>query len=261
MGLLDWARQQKLRMDGWSVEDDTDLPPVLIKLWKAAVLALPATTTSFDVEDVVRLWCPDGWHMSGLYLGFDIFTLTPVGYDEDLWEDADMPSDLRRAYVLGYKAGGTSSGYAQDDEMGYDLLRGLSRRLGGRCRRDVDAEWDDLGGEPADPWVFAPVALPAEETLDVLAPHLVDARIVDREGTGEYRIDADGLILWCDPLTPTEYPQVLAQSWHHSSRDRAEYQFVSDPSAGGPERADTAARVLADATGGIVLDEDGFPWP
>jgi hypothetical protein len=29
----------------------------------------------------------------------------------------------------------------------------------------------------------------------------------------------------------------------------------------GPERADTAARVLATATGGIVLDEDGFTWP
>jgi hypothetical protein len=260
MGLLDWARAQKLRMDGWSVGDDSELPPALVKLWKAAVLALPATTTGFEVEDVVRLWCPDGWYLSGGSLGFDMFTLTPVDYDEDLWEGADLPPDLRRAYVLGYRAGGTGSGSGQDDEMGHDLLRGLARRLGGRWRRDVDAAWDDPAGEPVDPWVYSPVALPAEEALDLLAPHLVDASIVDREETGEYRIDADGLILWCDPLTPTQYPRVLAQSWYDVGREFAEYQFVSDPDAGGPERAEAAARVLADATGGVVLDEDGFPW-
>ncbi len=84
--------------------------------------------------------------------------------------------------------------------------------------------------------------------------------IVDREDTGEYRIDADGVILWCDPVSPTEYPRVLAQDWYDAAPARAEYQFVSDPGTDGPERAETAARVLAGATGGIVLDEDGFSW-
>src|SRR3954452_16413631 len=45
MGLLDWVRQQKPRMDGWPVADDSEIPPILIKLWKAAVLVLPATVT------------------------------------------------------------------------------------------------------------------------------------------------------------------------------------------------------------------------
>jgi hypothetical protein len=259
--MLDWVRVQKLRMDGWLVGDDRELPPMVPRLWKSAAVVLPATVTSFEVEDVVRLWCPDNWHMSGMYLAFDMFTLTPVHYDEELWRQGDLPPDFPRSYRLGYAAGGTSSGYWQDDQMGYDLLHGLARRLGGRCRRNADADWDDPGGEPADPWVFAPVALPAEEALDLLAPHLVDASIVNREASGEYRIDAEGLILWCDPFMPTRYPQVLAQSWYDEARDFAEYQFVSDPDAGGPERAEAAARVLADATGGIVLDEDGFPWP
>jgi hypothetical protein len=258
--MLDWVRVQKTRMDGWPVGDDPELPAVVPRLWKSAVLVLPATVTSFDVEDAVRLWCPDNWHMSGSYLAFDMFTLTPVHYDEQLWRLGDLPPDFPRAYRLGYAAGGTSSGYAQDDEMGYDLLRGLARRLGGRWRREADADWDAQGGEPVDPWVFAPVALPAEEALDLLAPHLVDATIVDREDSGEFRIDANGLILWCDPLTPTRYPLVLDQSWYDEDRDFAEYQFVSDPGAGGPARAEAAARVLAGATGGIVLDEDGFAW-
>jgi hypothetical protein len=261
MGLLDWARAQKLRMDGWPVGGERELPPIVRQLWKSAMLVLPATVTSFDVEDAVRLWCPDNWHMSGTYLSFDMFTLGPVSYNEELWRLCDLPPDFPRAYRLGYGSRVSSSGHAQDDEMGYDLLRGLSSRLGGRWRRDADVEWDDLGGEPADPWVFAPFALRAEETLDVLVPHVGDARVVDREDSGEYRIDADGLILWCDPLTPTPYPQVLAQDWYDTARDFTEYQFVSDPDTDGPARADAAARALAEAASGIVLDEDGFRWP
>jgi hypothetical protein len=198
--------------------------------------------------------------MSGWQLAFDLYTLSPVGYDEDLWEDADLPPDRPRAYLLGFEGESDSRSW-QDEQIGYDLLRGLARRLDGRCRPNVEMAWDALSGEPADPWVYAPRTLSPEEALDLLAPHLVDASIVSRADSGEYRIDADGLIMWCDPLTPTPYPHVKARSWYDTARDVAEYQFVSDPAAGGPERADTAARILAAEAGGIVLDEDGFSWP
>jgi hypothetical protein len=230
-------------------------------LWTAAVVVLPSAVTDGQTEYEVRQWCPDATSVDAAVLRLDVWTLTRVGWDEQLWRQADLPLDYPNAYVLGYKGGRSGSGSGQVDQMGYDLLRGLARRLGGRCRRAGDDPWDDPSGEPADPWVFAPIALPAEQTLDMLAPHLPDLHVTAREDGGEYRLDADSVIVWCDPLSPTLYPLVLAQDWYATAAQIVEYQFVVDPGADGPERADQAARALAAVTGGIVLDEDGFPWP
>jgi len=77
---------------------------------------------------------------------------------------------------------------------------------------------------------------------------------------GEYRLDTDGVIVWVNPCVPTSFPLVRAQPWFATADRTTEYQFHADPATDAPARVATAARVLASATGGVVLDEDGYPW-
>jgi hypothetical protein len=206
--------------------------------------------------------------MTDPFLTFDMFELRgPVGYDEKMWRAAEIPAEYPQAYVLTARPGVAES--YQVEWIGYDSLCGVARRLRGLARPALDGEpWADPFGAAPDPWVHAAVELTPDQTIGLLEPYLTGLQVsVHDEITREYRLDADGVAVWCDPCSPTIYPLVRTQAWFTSADATTDYQFTSDPDTDAPARVAVVARVavaaqaLAAATGGLVLDEDGYPWP
>ena len=200
--------------------------------------------------------------MNKPFLTFDSFELHgPIHYDEAVWQEAKIPPDYPVAYVQTYRPDVQDAGEVY--WRGYDGMCGVARRLQGLVRPMLDEEpWEEPFGWAPEPWVHAPVELAPEEALCLLAPYLSGLRIeLHDRVTHEYRLDADGAIMWCDPCRPTIHPWVRTQSWFTSPDATTEYQFNSNPETDAPAQVAVAVRELAAVTGGVILDEDGYPWP
>jgi hypothetical protein len=233
-------------------------------------VVLPESVGHTDIAECVRQWCPDVVSGNDPFLTFDTFELHgPVRYDaDDLLGTVVppvvppmVPPGYPQAFALTYTANEADSGQAF--WIGYDCATGLARRLRGLCRPGFDDEpWDEPWRFEADPWVHAPVELSPEETLRLLAPFLPGLRVeVHDEVTREFRLDGDGVVIWCDPITPTLYPLVRRQPWFTFGERSTDYQFNSDSDPAALTRVAEAAQALAARTRGVILDEDGYPWP
>jgi len=171
-----------------------------------------------------------------------------------LWDNARLPGEGGTAYVV--VAG---QGARRGDEAGYALLLGLSRRLGGNCRRPGPKDWADPRNYPAVLLVYASHALPPEEVLRLLTPQLPDLELIKGGGT-RYRLESEAVTVRV--LTDPEcvFPQVRRQPWYSSPGATVEYAAMSDEDPANQRQAAEVAQRLAKASSALLLDEDGFPW-
>jgi len=117
----------------------------------------------------------------------------------------------------------------------------------------------DPNGEPACPLVVAPRALSANDALGLLGPYLPGLQVGFQDEHG-YWLDSDAWVMHTEVSTPAVFPLVRVQSWFASVETIAEHEFGTDGASPGRERVEAAAQALVTATGGVLLDEDGFLW-
>jgi hypothetical protein len=249
--------------------DCDDQPMSWWKRWRAVrmlraghVLVVPGGVTPAEVEECVRLWTPDTLRVADTVLRFDGWyeLRGPVEYDESVWRGAGLPAEYRQAYAVIDPVSGTRR---RPDSSVLDAVNGLARRLG-RYRAGFGQPWENPADEPPDPSVCTARRLPADELLDLLAPYVPGLTLVPPEEDDEwadlgYMLESAEEMVESDFEFSSRYPRVRAEPWFTSPDEVAEYQFVSE-SAAARDRVVAAAKALAAATDGVVLDENGFPW-
>jgi hypothetical protein len=233
--------------------------PIARLLKDNPTLVVPAAVGAGRVEQHVRRWCPAAVRQDDatVQLGETLELHGPVGHDEDIWRKASLPREGAAAYALT----GPSGAIVGSDPTGYELLAGLCRRLGRQWRERAGKPWQDRPETPADQCVLGPRTLPVDELVRLLTPMLgeLEPAFID-EDTGEYGLDAPGVVVEVDVDSTQAYPLVRAQPWFASGETLVEYDLVSDGTRDAWIRAAAAAAVLAEAAAGVLLDENGFPW-
>jgi hypothetical protein len=231
--------------------------PTVRLLRSEPVLALPPNAATSGVAAHAREWNLRAAPVdTGVLLAGDGVELHgPVSYDERLWRNAGLPAECTVAYAARFEFGETPvSPWAH-----YDLIAGLCTRVGGRWREHAGKAWQDGDTDPPDPWVFGPRMLAPEEALRLLTPILPGVVVADRDQTG-YSVNADDLLIWVDAQYPTIYPLVGMQPWFASATQVTQYEIASTDTPEAPEQTARAAAAIAEATGGVVLGDNGFPW-
>jgi hypothetical protein len=231
--------------------------PTVELLTSTAALAVPPSVTPHHVERCLRLWSPDAtrepdgtWWLSG---GLRLHG--PIPYDEQRWRAAGLPSGTAVAYAVQFV-----SGNADMEPATRDPLAGACRLLGGQVR-EAGGDWESLyGTPPRDPTVYAPRQLSAGEMIDLIGTLLPGLRLVDEGDAGYYRLEsADTEVLGMDQ-SEAIYPLVRREQWYEDFESTARHAVepLDDRPYGAEiERARDVVRV---ETGGILLDEFGFPW-
>jgi hypothetical protein len=230
--------------------------PIAKLLTSAAVLAVPPSVAPHHVEPCLRLWSPDAivepdgtWWLSG---GLRLHG--PIPYDEQRWRAAGLPSGTTVAYAVQFV-----SGNADMEPAARDPLAGVCRLLGGQVR-EAGREWESLyGTQPHDPTVYAPRQLSADEMIDLIGTLLPGLRLVDEGDAGYYRLEsADTEVLAMDQ-SEAIYPLVRREPWYEDFEGTARHAI--EPLDGRPYGAavEQALDLVRAATGGVLLDEFGFP--
>jgi hypothetical protein len=234
--------------------------PIARLLKDNPTLVVQAAVGAGQVEQQVRRWCPAAVRQDNatVLLGETLEFHGPVGHDEDIWRKASLPREGAAAYALTGPSGAIFGG---SDPTGYELLAGLCRRLGWQWRERAGKPWQDRPETPADPCVLGPRTLPVDELVRLLTSTLgeLEPAFID-EDTGEYGLDAPGIVVELHVESVPAYPLVRAQPWFASRERPVGYDLVSDGTRDAWLRAAAAAAVLAEAAAGVLLDENGFPW-
>ena len=121
-------------------------------LRRQPVLVFPPGVTAAQVVGFVARWSPDRDRLAEtvLALGKVFEVHGPVGYNEALWRRADLPPEFPHAYAVALGPDAYLSPIS--DWTRYDLVRGLARRLGGRCRVRPDKPWEIRTANPPVRW-------------------------------------------------------------------------------------------------------------
>jgi hypothetical protein len=240
-----------VRLPRWLTADPTQR-----LLRNEPVLAVPPNITLVHVERCVLRWSPGAAREADGSLALTEFVLLrgPFSYDAELWRDAELPAALPSVYVASHRPHPP-----QHELLGHDLIVGLCRRLGGQCRHRVGSGWLDIRGLPAEPRVYAPRELLPQEVLRLLASHLPGLELAGR-AKRRYELSAPDAAVVARRPPASLFPLVRREHWYSSPEATAEYSILPDEDPQPHERAAQAAQALADATGGLLLDEDGFPW-
>lgn len=234
------------------------------------VLVLPGEVDPRRVEAYVREWCPDAARRGDTVLaipeGFDV--LGPFHRQEGAkWPDHGLPATFRTAYVTRPRPA-DDGGDDWAAETRHLLLYGLARRLSGQVRDRCTKPWRDPAEFPAAPNVQAPKSgrLAHEALIRLLASHYPgfvakpeESFLYDLQGAGGV---GDSVWLATDLTSPTAFPLTRLRFSVTGPTEIVQYEFEHDTTAVADLRrmAEVAAAIAA-ATGGIILDEDGFPWP
>jgi hypothetical protein len=241
-------------------------------LRKNDALVFRMDVPDWRVQEYVREWSPGAARTpDGVVPVTESLVLHgPLRCDDDLRRQAELPADAVTAYAVAY-----APGQVPIDWTGPDLVAGLARRLDGRIRQPADrsGQWQKLGGVPVQPRVHAAGRLPAERVSALLAPYLPGLRPEETSGAGRGRKRNHGEqamwesdkvgVLVASGMPDQRFPLIRHQPWFISWADVSEYAlFVEDfyDFRGALEQALAAADALVAATGGLLLDEDGFPW-
>jgi hypothetical protein len=108
------------------------------------------------------------------------------------------------------------------------------------------------------------VTLSPDDAVRVLADDLPGLRHTDSEWD-TYELSSERVRI---DVVPEEelyepYPWILAQPWYRPGATVTEYSFYArddgDPDA--RRSVERAVGSLVTATGGLILDLEGFPWP
>jgi hypothetical protein len=222
------------------------------------VLALPANLASAGVAAYALEWAPGAVTVGPGVLKLDdtIELHGPVSYDEGLWRRAKLPAECAVAYAARARRA-EDTGWT---DAHHGLIAGLCDRVGGHWRPSAQKGWEDPATDPSDPCVYAPRVLAPDELLRLLAPILPGATIADGCEPAYYQIDGEPVEIDVDALEPTACPRVKLQPWFASAERLTEYDVMSDGTSQARERAFRVADAIAEATGGIVLGRNGFPW-
>jgi hypothetical protein len=230
--------------------------PTVRLLRSEPVLVLPAGITTTRVASCVRQWNPGAATGGpGVLLADERLELHgPVSYDEGLWRSADLPADCAVAYAARYEAG---EAFVLDKPH-YELIMGLCQRVGGRWRVKAGKPWRDDYTESFSPCVQAPRTLAPEELLRLLTPILPG---LTYDGVDEcYSMETEDVTMLVESADTTTYPLVRMQPWFASATRITQYEIDSMDTPAASERAARVAAAIAEATGGVMLAEYGFPW-
>jgi hypothetical protein len=230
-------------------------------LRSSPVLVAGTGTTSSTVDSYVKQWSPDATRRSDTVLVVDQpFELCgPFDFDESLWFAAKLPPECRSAYALPEPDDRPANGQGDFELTAIFLLNGLARRTRGRRRISPTGTFDAAWDETPATVLHLPGALSSEEAMSVLAVHLPGLHTTPGSS---HTLDSDDVGVDIAPEYPWRgFPLLRAQPWFTSTADTTQCRFLPDagrgPEAG--DRASAAARALAVARGGLVLDDDGFP--
>jgi hypothetical protein len=232
--------------------------PVVRLMRREPVLVVPATVGPGQVERHVREWCPDAVRRTDTVLATrDGFTLHgPVLRTGPAWPDPGLPARLQAAYVTEWRREGVDY---PGDHTRYQLLDGLARRLSGLVRETPRKPWQAPGDEPSSPTVLAPRRLTPDEAIRVLSAQY-PGLTVGYQDEDTYELYDDGQVLSVELTTPSIFPLVRLQPWYTRAAEVTEYTLTHLTTEEELRRMVDVAGTLARATGGIVLDQDGFPW-
>jgi hypothetical protein len=151
-----------------------------------------------------------------------------------------------------------------DDALAWELVRddlvaGLAHRIGGWCKEALSEVWNENTDERIEPWTLSPELLSSDKVAALLAPAMTDLRLDEEDDSGfSFRCGGVAVAAWKD-ATAHAFPLVRRQPWFVSWEQTAVYRCMADTDDD-VARAAMAARTLRDATGGELLDWNGFEW-
>jgi hypothetical protein len=213
-----------------------------------------------EIEAHVRGWSPDAWRLDGtvIDLGYGLRLLGPFDRTDPHWPDPQVPARFEVSYVTrAERPAGSAEDWILDAR--YGLLAGLGRRTRGLTRERAGKPWTDPGEQPAGPIVLANRRLSPEEAVALVSQHYPGV-VVGYRDEATYELYTDGLVLEAELTHASVFPLLRLQHWYTGARDLTQYTLVYDTTPEELRRMADAARTIARATDGLVLDEDGFPW-
>jgi hypothetical protein len=213
--------------------------------------------------DAARLYDPGvrRWH-GRLVFRNGVLLFGPVTVTPKLEQQAGWPAGMAVAYYTGAAVQKSSEKRSHEAKRsdGDRLVHGLADRLGGTVK---------YAGEPPDlalvTSVYSEQALPPDEVIEVLSPYGGDFRVEDQT---EYSYSLSGreiyfyVAYWSprlyrEPDAPPAVGAMRSRPLHHwdlhagTSRKHVARELA--------QRVGEAALALASRSGGVALDEFGFP--
>jgi hypothetical protein len=216
--------------------------------------------------DAARLYDPDvhRWH-DRLVFGNGVLLFGPVTVTPKLEQKAELPAGMAVAY---YTAAGAKRSRYESRELSHErkqsdgdrLVRGLADRLGGTVR---------YAGAPPDvallTSVYSEQALTPDQVIEVLKPYGGDFRVED-QAEDSYTLSGRKTYFYVAYWSPRLYHEWDAPAALGPVRSRPLHHWDLHAGAGRKhvarelvQRVEEAALALAGRTGGIALDELGFP--
>lgn len=213
--------------------------------------------------DAARLYDPGvrRWH-GRLVFRNGVLLFGPVAVTPKLEQQAGLPAGMAVAYYTGAAVQKSSEKRSHEAKTsdGDRLVHGLVDRLGGTVK---------YAGEPPDLALVASVyseqALPPEQVIEVLSPYGGDFRVEDQT-EHSYSLSGRKIYfyvaywsprLYREPDAPPAVGAMRSRPLHHwDLHAGADRKHVAPELA---QRVGEAALALASRSGGVALDEFGFP--
>ena len=228
------------------------------------VLAVPYSMSALEMTSWVRRWAPDlrVTPEDGIDFSLSLRLLGPIELDEVLRRRERVPAGAASVYVVVEREHGPLiiDGVETDDLDSGDFVNGVAHRLHGWVRESWAREWTPGEHDDGCLQVFAPVQLTKDELLRVLAPDLPELRGCAPDDPDElYALTGGGLSITASLAEDacSTYPLVRLQPWFTAWTATTVYYLSDLGSSSGTLVA--AARGIQEATGGVLLDFNGFP--
>jgi hypothetical protein len=225
-------------------------------------LVFEPTVERDRVEAEIYEWCPDAHRRDDrtIDLAYGALLLGPLNRDDPDWPDAHVSAHFSTAYTTRYRPKGNNEDDYWIPDACHHLLYGLARRFGGRFRQGSEEPWEDVALDaPTTPLVLAGRRLSEDEVLALFTPLFPNAEVVYR-ARKMFAVESEEVDLTVQWIYPTIMPLARRASWYKRRDKTTHYEFEVVESPNDPARIAELVRRVTDATGGIALDYNGFPW-
>lgn len=213
--------------------------------------------------DAARQYDPEAheWH-GRLVFRNGVLLFGPVAVTPKLEQQAGLPAGMAVAWYTDVAGQNTAQKRPHEAKVldGDRLVRGLADRLGGTVQ---------YGGPPPNlalvPSVYSEQAVPPDEVIEVLRPYGGDLKVEDQTDNS-YSLSGRGTYFFVAYWSPRLYQErdappalgaLRSRPLHHwdlhagSGRKHAARELV--------QRIGAGTLALASRSGGVALDELGFP--